>query len=103
MRPIFEKSNISIRFIDACQRTSNSVIWHNYSLHDFYDSLFQNKNGPELIPGHIAGVYADHLFFDDKICEYCPPKEELIEKIKERNRIDLIQMKEICEYLWVKG
>lgn len=103
LRPIFGELNITIKFVDACQRTSNSVVWHNYSLHDFYDSLFQNTNSPDLIPGHIAGVYADHLFFGDVTCEYCPPKDELIEKIKERNKIDLSQMKEICEFLWGRG
>ena len=101
LRPVLEKANIVVRFIDACQRTSNCVTWYTYRLHELYNGLFPDKNDTvDLIPGHIAGLYADHLIVSKKSCPYCPPKEEIIEQIKERNRVDILQMIEICRRLW---
>ncbi len=100
--PILERTNMAIKFIDACQRTSNCVIWYSYRLHELYGALFPKKNIIELIPGHIAGLYADHLIISNKSCRYCPPKEEIIQGIKERNKIDLLQMIDICKLLWTK-
>ncbi len=99
LRSVLPRANIT--FIDACQRTSNCVIWYSYRLHELYDALFPDKNDTiDLIPGHIAGLYADHLIISNKSCPYCPPKEEIIEQIKVRNRVDILQMIEICTSLW---
>ncbi len=99
--PILKKTNMNIKFIDACQRTSNCVIWYTYRVHELYKALFPDKNDLEnLIPGHIAGLYADHLIISNKSCPYCPQKETIIEQIKKRNKIDILQMVEICRKLW---
>jgi len=101
LRSILAEANIEIKFVDACQRTSNCVIWHTYSLHELYDALFPDRSGTvNLIPGYIAGLYADHLIISKRSCPYCPPKEMIMAKIKERNRIDILQMIEICRRLW---
>ncbi len=101
LHPILERTNIEIKFIDACQRTSNCVIWYTYRLHELYNALFPDKNDiVDLIPGHIAGLYADHLIISNKSCLYCPPKEVIIDQIKERNKVDILQMIEICRRLW---
>jgi len=101
LRPVLKRKKMIIRFLDACQRTSNCVTWHTYNLHELYNSLFSDEiDMAGLIPGRIAGLYADHLFFSKKPCPYCPPKEEIIEQIKEKNRIDILQMVEICKRLW---
>lgn len=99
--PLLERTNIEIRFIDACQRTSDCVIWYTYRLHELYNALFPDKNDiVYLIPGHIAGLYADHLIISNKSCSYCLSKEDIIQEIKKRNKIDLLQMIEICRRLW---
>jgi len=101
LHPILEHAGINMKFLDACQRVSNCVIWHTYNLHELYNALFTDKNASDnLIPGHIAGLYADHLIIPKKSCPYCPPKTKIIEKIKERNRADILQMIEICRKLW---
>lgn len=101
LQPVLERASIVVRFIDACQRTSNCVTWYTYRLHELYNGLFPDKdNTVDLISGHIAGLYADHLIVSKKSCPYCPPKEEIIEQIKERNRVDILQMIEICRRLW---
>lgn len=101
LKPILKRANIDIEFIDACQRTANCVIWHNYQLHDLHKAFFPNKHDDEnLIPGYIAGLYADHLIIPNKSCPYCPSKEEIIEKIKKRNIQDLHHMVEICSKLY---
>jgi hypothetical protein len=99
-----------VNFIDACQRVRNCVVWHTYKLHDLYDVLFPEKVSADLIPGFAAGIYADHLINPDeeypyslpKDCPYCPPREEIIEKIKARNAMDILQMIEICKFLYQK-
>lgn len=97
LQPILKEARITVRFIDACQRTSNCVLWHTYRLHELYDALFPDeKNEENLIPGNLAGLYADHLIIPNKSCPYCPPKDEIIDQIKNRNRIDILQMIEIC-------
>lgn len=64
LSPIFESNQIKIRFFDACQRTSNAVIWDKYQLHELYRDLFSKiHSSQEVIPGRIAGLYADHLIF----------------------------------------
>jgi Predicted phosphoesterases, related to the Icc protein len=101
--PLLERTSIDIKFIDACQRTSNCVIWYTYRLHELYNALFPDKNDiVDLIPGHIAGLYADHLIISNKSCLYCPQKEVIIDQIKERNKVDILQMIEICRLLWRK-
>lgn len=101
LRSVLARANIDIKFIDACQRTSNCVIWYTYRLHELYGALFPDKNDTiDLIPGRIAGLYADHLIFSQESCPHCPPKEEIIEQIKSRNRVDILQMIEICTSLW---
>ena len=100
LNPILEKAKIKVKYMDACQRTSNCVIWHNYSLHELYNALFPEKQTPDLIPGYVAGLYADHVIISGNNCKYCPPKEEMVERIKERNREDLLQMVEICRKLY---
>ncbi|GAH52229.1 unnamed protein product, partial [marine sediment metagenome] len=100
LRPILESENIKIKFLDACQRTANCLTWHTYQLHKLYNVLFPEKKDIELIPGRIAGLYADHLIISNESCPNCPKKESVIEKIKERNKIDILQMIEICKTLW---
>lgn len=101
LRSILERANIVVNFIDACQRTANCVIWYTYKLHELYKDLFADKNDTvDLIPGHIAGLYADHLIISGKSCPYCPPQKTIIEQIKERNKADILQMIEICRRLW---
>jgi hypothetical protein len=103
LRPVLEKANMVVKFIDACQRTSNCVIWYTHRLHELYHALFPDRNDVvDLIPGHIAGLYADHLIISNQSCPYCSPKEEIIKQIKERNKVDLFQMIEICRLLWRK-
>lgn len=99
LNPIFEKSKIKIKYIDACQRTSNCVVWHTYRLSELYDALFQNEETNDLIPGHIAGLYADHIIIRKRNCKYCPPRKDLIETIKEKNREDVLKMVKICNKL----
>jgi len=101
LRSILERANIVVNFIDACQRTANCVIWYTYKLHELYSALFPDKGDLiVLIPGHIAGLYADHLIIPGKSCPYCPPQKTIIEQIKERNKADILQMIEICRRLW---
>ncbi len=103
LRSVLARKIINIKFLDACQRAANCVIWHDYSLHGLYNALFPcNKYKDDLIPGHIAGLYADHLIFSNKDCPLCPPKERIMKDIKEKNRIDLLKMIEICKILWIK-
>lgn len=99
LEPVFKKSKIKMKYIDACQRTSNCVVWHTYKLSELYDALFQNKETNDLIPGHIAGLYADHVIIRKRNCKYCPSRKELIETIKEKNREDVLKMVKICKKL----
>jgi hypothetical protein len=100
--------SLPVSFIDACQRTRNCVIWHTYKLQDLYNALFQEKVSDDSIQGFAAGIYADHLINSDKDypycppkdCPYCLPKEEIIEEIKEKNTKDILQMIEICKFLY---
>jgi len=100
LRPIFEKAGIPMYFIDACQRTRNCVVWHTYSLHDFYNALFMTSQAEDLIDGYKAGLYADHLIIPGNECPYCSSPQDAIEQIKERNRADIKQMIDICIKLW---
>ena len=100
LRPVFQKAGIPMYFIDACQRTRNCVVWHTYSLHDLYDALFTTTPAEDLINGYLAGLYADHLIIPDSSCPYCPSPEEVVEKLKARNRTDIKQMVDICAKLW---
>lgn len=101
LHPILEHTGINMKFLDAYQRVSNCIIWHTYSLHELYNALFTDKNALDnLIPGQFAGLYANHLIIPKKSCPYCPAKAKIIEKIKERNRADILQMIEICRKLW---
>lgn len=87
------------RYIDACQRTSNAVIWHTYQLHPLHNALFE-KDWIEPISGAMAGIYADHMIIPDTSCNYCPDREIIANNIMDRNRDDILQMVEICRYLW---
>lgn len=100
LRPLLEKAGIEISFIDACQRASNCCAWYTYRLHELYNALFGDTLSDDLIPGHIAGLYADHLIISNKRCPHCPPKKEMEEQIKKRNWVDILQMIEICKKLW---
>lgn len=101
LMPILKRANIDIEFIDACQRTANCVIWHNYQLHELYNTFFADKYDEDhIISGYVAGLYTDHLIIPKKSCPYCPPREEIIEQIKKRNLQDLHQMVEICRKLF---
>jgi Icc-related predicted phosphoesterase len=101
LRPELKAVNMTIKFIDACQRASNCVIWYTYQLNKLYKALLlNNHDANDLIPGNIAGLYADHLITSNRSCSYCPPKWKIIEAIKEKNRVDIFQMIEICRLLW---
>lgn len=101
LRPELKAVNMTIKFIDACQRASNCVIWYTYQLNNLYKALFHNNHDANnLIPGNIAGLYADHLITSNRPCCYCPPKWKIMEAIKEKNRVDICQMVEICRLLW---
>ena len=54
----------------------------------------------DLMSGYEAGIYADHIILPGRKCRYCPPKKAVVERIKERNRVDLLQMLEICRALY---
>lgn len=90
----------NIKWIDACQRVSNSLIWHTYELHELYTILSHHKT-PPMISGNHAGIFADHLIIQNKKCQFCPPKDVVIEQVKTRNKTDLLQMFWICKHLWV--
>jgi hypothetical protein len=94
-RKIFE----NIKWIDACRRVANCIKWHNFRLHDLYDTMFDNVDN-NIIDGGLAGAYADHLINKKEQCQYCPPVEEIKNLIKDRNQKDLIQMFELCNKLW---
>ena len=102
LRPLLESHDIIMSYYDACQRTANCLSWHTYSLHDLYNALFpDNKTPPELIPGRIAGLYADHMIFDKTTCPHCSKKKEkIIKEIIKRNKLDVKQMIDICELLY---
>lgn len=105
LKPILESEGLEVKFYDACQRTANCLIWKTYKLHELYSALFPNdKSFPdEIIPGRIAGLYADHLILNKNKCPYCSDrKDEIINEIKKRNRIDILQMIKICEFLYRK-
>jgi Icc-related predicted phosphoesterase len=88
-----------IKWHDACQRTTHCIIWHSYKLHELYNLIF-NKTDVDIIDGCVAGIYANHLIIKNKECEYCPSIEDVKNQIKERNKKDLLQMFELCDYLW---
>ena len=101
LRKIIKRRKRPIKYIDACQRVSNCVVWHTYKLDELYRAMFGNTvDDKDSISGYIAGLYADHLLFSDESCPYCPAKEEIMEKIKAKNKRDIIQMVEICRKLW---
>ena len=101
LRPILKSEKIFVKFIDACQRTANCVTWNTYKLQEFYSVTFPEKiQSKTLIPGAIAGLYADHLIIPNKKCSHCPSKDMIIEQIKEKNKVDILQMIEICNKLW---
>lgn len=97
---ILENANIQVQYIDAAQRTRNCVVWHTYKLHGLHDALFSEKTETEIINGAVAGIYADHMIIPKHECIYCPNPIETIEKIKTRNRLDLLQMVRVCQMLW---
>lgn len=100
LRPLFKKAGIPMVFVDACQRTRNCVVWYTYRLHDLYATLFETDPSENLIEGYTAGLYADHLIIPNRACPYCPSPQEAIERIKERNKADIMLMVEICKKLW---
>jgi hypothetical protein len=100
LRPLLEKARIPMTFVDACQRTRNCVVWYTYSLHDLHAALFGTETSRELIEGYTAGLYADHLIVPNRTCPYCPSPQEVVERIKERNKVDILLMLDICRKLW---
>ena len=88
-----------IKWHDACQRATFSIIWHSYKLHELYNLIF-DKTDFDIIDGSVAGIYANHLIIKNKECKYCPSIDEVKLRIIERNKKDLLQMYELCEYLW---
>jgi hypothetical protein len=102
LSPVLKKAGLCIEFFDARQRAAKCTVWHTYTLPKFHDALFPEKKTDmrDLIPGDIAGLYADHLIISNKFCPYCPPKSKIIRQIKEKNRVDILQMVEICRKLW---
>jgi len=104
LKPIFNANKINIKMIDACQRTSNVLSSGTYRLHELYHSLFpRKKKKKDLIPGAIAGIYADHFLFSKESCPICLPKKEaILSEIKKRNKLDVIQLIEISKALYKK-
>ncbi len=102
LRPILDESIINIEFYDACARSANAVECHTYKLHELHDLLFPEEKTPkEIIPGRIAGLYADHLIFDDSFCPYCSDKKEnILGEIIKRNKLDVIQTIKLCKSLY---
>lgn len=41
-----------------------------------------------------------HIVDSDGQFPYCPPKDRVIEQIKERNKTDVLLMMQICKKLW---
>jgi Icc-related predicted phosphoesterase len=89
----------NIKWHDACQRVTFSLIWHSYKLHELYNLIF-DKTDFDIIDGAVAGIYANHLIIKNKECKYCPSIDEVKSQIKERNKKDLLQMYELFEHLW---
>lgn len=96
LKPYFLYSKKKMIFIDACHRVRNSIMWHNYSLHDLHNVLFPSDVSEPDISGYHAGIYAEHLIIPDRCCPYCPDKETIKQKIIHRNKLDLIDMKKVC-------
>ncbi|MCX6253707.1 MAG: metallophosphoesterase [Bacteroidia bacterium] len=88
----------NIKWHDACQRTTFSVVWHSYKLQDLYNAIF-NKTELETIDGAAAGIYANHLIINNKECKFCLSIDVIKSRIKEKNKNDLLQMFELCYYL----
>ena len=101
LRPILTRNNINITFIDARSRVRNCVNWHTFKLHELHSAFFKKGGLPkEAISGFEAGIYADHIILSKTLCPFCPPKQDVIDKIIKRNKLDLFQMKEICKKVW---
>jgi len=100
LRPLLDKAGIPMTFVDACQRTRNCLVWYTYSLHDLHAALFGMEASVGLIEGYTAGLYADHLIIPNRTCPYCPSPQEVTERIKERNKVDILLMLDICRRLW---
>ncbi len=100
--PILNSRNIKIKFYDACARVANAIECFTHKLHELYDLLFPDEKTPEeLIPGRIAGLYADHLIFDESACPYCSDrKEKILGEIIIRNKLDIIQTIRLCKKLY---
>jgi len=101
LQPLLERKGIYLKYLDAYKRTANCVIWYTYKLHELHKALLPRKRRrSDVIPGRIAGLYADHIIIPNESCPYCPSKESLIEDIKKRNKEDILHMLEICRKLW---
>ncbi|MFH1879038.1 MAG: metallophosphoesterase [Candidatus Omnitrophota bacterium] len=87
------------RWIDACARVANCVIWYDYRLAELYSKLFGLKETTS-IDGATIGILADHIILDSRKCSFCPKKKEIITLAINKNRIDLLQMYKISKFLW---
>jgi hypothetical protein len=101
LHPLLSAARPQIKYVDACARASNCVVWHTYALDNLYEALFpKTEAGDHAIPGRLAGLYADHLILPGRSCKHCPGSRELVNLIRKKNERDLLRMYAICQKLW---
>lgn len=98
-RRSLRKTGIDITYYDACMRTRQCVIWHTYKLDELYRSFFPEHHDEAPISGAEAGMYAEHMIIHNRQCSYCPPKDEIKQKIMEKNKQDILKMEKIVMHL----
>ena len=96
LSPELSRHKLTIGFADLCARVRRCVTWHTYSLGALHAALFPGENKPEGISGAAAGIYADHVIIPRRPCRHCPTSDQLKSWIREKNRRDLLMMRDIC-------
>lgn len=99
LRPRLRQHSLSVQFLDLCQRVSRCVVWHQYSLDDLHKAMMPERHVAKPIEGRVAGILADHIIFRKTCCKFCPQRAKVEAKVRERNRLDLLQMRDIYECL----
>lgn len=98
-KAICRSFKVTNRWIDACKRVGNCVVWHTYHLSELYSALF-GLNESHPVGGVFIGILADHRIHRVSRCAFCPKKEEIMATAIEKNKNDLLQMREISRLLW---
>jgi len=92
-------AGIDIPCRDACMRTRRCVNWLTYKLDELYRSFFPERHDEVPISGEEAGIYAEHMIIHNRQCSYCPSKDEIKQKIMEKNKQDILKMEKIVMHL----